>query len=430
MVALDNSTGEPLRPAKLWCDVEAAAETRELIQRAKQELGMDRTFLTPGFTAPKILWMKNHEPELFQQTRWFVLPHDFIVTKLVACSPQNHQPVTDAGDASGNGFLDGTTRSNDPRLTNLIDSSLLEKLPKILEPNEIAGYLNEHYRKIFGIADDEAPIPVSAGSGDNMCAALGVGCVLPGQAVMSLGTSGTLFGVSDTPVPTNTPLAPFCDATGQHLPLACTMSCTGVLTQVLQECCPRGWTHETACQKLEDAKDTIGIGCNGVTFLPYLGGERTPNWPHATGALVGLTAQSVKAQDDHLSLLWYRACMEAITFCLADTLQYFPNKQRLDKMYVVGGGAKNPFWRQMIADVMQCPLVFPVETESAALGAAFQAGAAATGVSVKDFVLQQNIPMEPQVVEPNPANFEAYEKAFQRYRSYGQSMFGRQESNS
>ena len=417
MVALDSSL-EPLRPAKLWCDVEASAETKEL-RDAAEKLGIDRTFLTPGFTAPKILWMKKNEPDKFRQSTWFVLPHDFVVLKLGSLKI----PVTDAGDASGNGVFDTTSRQNLPELADLIDPSLEDKLPTILPPNDIAGYLNDHYCELLGIAKAEGgpspKIPISVGSGDNMCSALGVGCVLPGQAVMSLGTSGTLFGVSESPAATNTPLAPFCDATGQHLPLACTMSCTGVLTQVLRECCPEGWTHEDACQRLQNGE--IGIGCNGATFLPFLGGERTPNWPHATGALLGLTAQSLN--KDTLGLLWYRACMESITFCLADTLQYFP-ESKLDKLYVVGGGAKNKFWRQMIADVMQCELVFPVEPESAALGAAFQAGAASKGIPVKDYVAQQNIPIETSEVKPNEENAAAYMNAFERYRLCGGKLFG------
>ena len=200
------------------------------------------------------------------------------------------------------------------------------------------------------------------------------------------------------------------------------MSCTGVLTQVLEESCPKGWTHEDVCRRLQNESSEIVIGCDGVTFLPYLLGERTPNWPHATGALLGLTSKHLKRE--HLGLLWYRACMESITFCLVDTLRYFPkNARTLEKLYVVGGGAKNPLWRQMIADVMQCKLVFPVETESAALGAAFQAGAAADGVSVKDYVCRQAIDMEPNVVHPISANFDAYQKAFQRYRTLGQALF-------
>lgn len=416
MVALDN-TGEPVRNAKLWCDVEAAEEAHR-IQAMARKIGIDRTFLTPGFTAPKILWMKEHEPDKFAKTKWFVLPHDYIVMKLGSLEV----PVTDAGDASGNGIFDVKTRQNIPALADLIDPSLKDKMPRILGPSEIVGYLNDHCRTILNTEDD-SPIPISVGSGDNMCSALGVGCVLPGQAIMSLGTSGTLFGVIESPVPTDTPLAPFCDATGQYLPLACTMSCTGVLTQVLDECCPEGWTHEEACQRLDADDSGIGIGCDGVTFLPYLGGERTPNWPHATGALIGLTAKHMN--KDRLGLLWYRACMEAITFCLADTLQYFPeNAKALDKLYLVGGGAKNAVWRQMIADVMQCQLVFPVETESAALGAAFQAGAAAEGRSVKDYVCEQNIEMESTVVQPIPANIDAYQKAFQRYRKLGRALFG------
>jgi xylulokinase len=403
MVALDTNCS-PLRAAKLWCDVEATEETRYLIENSRDIC--DRSYLTAGFTSPKILWMKRNEPELFAQAKWFVLPHDYVTLRLASLT----EPITDAGDASGNGILDTSTRANMPELANLIDPNLIQKLPKVLGPNEIAGYMNPRYLEILGL-DATEKVPISVGSGDNMCSALGVGCVREGRAVLSLGTSGTLFGVSRNPAPLNTPLAPFCDATGNHLPLACVMSCTGVLTQVLNEWCPDGWTHEDA----SEAAGNIPIGCHGLTFLPYLSGERTPNWPHATGALLGLTSQNFQQTPG----LVYRACLEGITFLLADALHYFPSK--VDTLYVVGGGARNPLWRQMIADVLNCKLVFPVEAESAALGAAFQAGAAATGQDVADYVLQQNIELEKETVEPK--NHQEYQEAFERYRRLGKALF-------
>jgi xylulokinase len=418
MVAL-SAQREPLRPAKLWCDVEAVEETAWLKQQAKEPLGIDRSFLTAGFTAPKILWMKTNEPDLFAQTKWFVLPHDYVTMKLTTNNhPQgDSRPITDAGDASGNGLMDPSTRTYSSELADLIDPTLLDKLPTIVSaPNAIVGHLNVYYRNQLGVHEEDADspnkIPISVGSGDNMCSALGVGCVAPGQAVLSLGTSGTLFGVSETPVPLNTPVAPFCDATGRHLPLACTMSCTGVLTQVLKEWCPPDWTHERASHEASK----IEPGCYGISFLPYLGGERTPNWPHATGALLGLTPANMRHAQNPAVL--YRACMEGITFVLADVLQYFPP---IDTLLVVGGGAKNTLWQQMIADVLNCRLVFPLETESAALGAAFQAGAAATGTDVADYVLQQTIARKPDVVEPK--NHQAYQEAFRQHRRFGKALF-------
>jgi xylulokinase len=410
MVALDSQLN-PLRPAKLWCDVEAVEETK-LLQTICKEENLD--FLTPSFTAPKILWMQRNEPELYSQAKWFVLPHDYVTMKLANL----RQPITDAGDASGNGIFVSEMRQNSKHIANAIDESLMDKLPTVLSPNQVAGILDDCYvRKLTPNVPSTSTakaIPLSVGSGDNMCSALGVGCVSPGQAVLSLGTSGTIFAVSDTPVVDSPCLAPFCDAAGRYLPLACTMSCTGVLTQVLNE-----WTDWSSHDVASKHAASVEIGCHGITFLPYLGGERTPNWPHATGALLGLTSTNLKYASD--PAVMYRACLEGITFLLADALDHFPNKSAIKTLLVVGGGAKNPLWQQMIADILNCRLEFPLEAESAALGAAFQAGAAATGATVEDFIRQQSIDRNPAVVEPK--NHEAYQEAFQRYKASGQRLF-------
>lgn len=410
MVALDSQL-QPLRPAKLWCDVEAVEETK-LLQASCKEEEFNLDFLTPSFTAPKILWMKRNEPELFQKAKWFVLPHDYVVMKLANL----RQPITDAGDASGNGIYISSTRQNSKTIANAIDESLIVKLPTVLSPNQVAGILDDAFmQKLLPNAPPSTKaIPLSVGSGDNMCSALGVGCVSPGQAVLSLGTSGTIFAVSDSPVSSSPVLAPFCDAAGRHLPLACTISCTGVLTQVLNEF--TDWSsHEVASEHAA----AVEIGCHGITFLPYLGGERTPNWPHASGALLGLTSSNLRHASDPAVV--YRACLEGISFLLADAMNHFPNKDEIKTLLVVGGGAKNPLWQQMIADILNCRLEFPLEGESAALGAAFQAGAAATGATVEDYVLQQKIDRNPIVVEPK--NHAAYQEAFQRYKDFGNRLF-------
>ncbi|CAJ1951212.1 unnamed protein product [Cylindrotheca closterium] len=433
MVALDSQL-EPLRPAKLWCDVEAVQEANDLKDYFHSQQGQGNLdFLTPSFTAPKILWMKRNEPELYDKAKWFILPHDYVILKLANL----RRPITDAGDASGNGFFLAAKRENSPIIAQAIDqdskgeqsgesnTSVLEKLPTILSPNQVTGILDDYYvQKLLpwtasGMkAANIKAIPVSVGSGDNMCSALGVGCVSPGQAVMSLGTSGTIFAVSKRPPSGTDPssLAPFCDATGQYLPLACTISCTGVLTQVLKE-----WTDFSSHEEASKYAASVPIGCHGITFLPYLGGERTPNWPHATGAILGLTSSNFQYAKDPAVI--YRACLEAITFLLANALEEFPNKNDIDTLLVVGGGAKNPFWQQMIADITNRKLIFPLETETAALGAAFQAGAAASGMAVEEYVKgqAQALKRSPDTVQPQ--NHKAYEEAAARFRQFGSNLF-------
>ena len=403
LVAL-NGECNPLRLAKLWCDVEASDQAKRLQKLSRHVKPLD--FLSAGFTSPKILWMKENEPDLFAQTKWIVMPHDFVTMRLAGLD----SPVTDAGDASGNGVFNAETRTHDPKLAAIIDENLIHKLPTVLPSNAVAGYLTKRYLKILRMPL-LASIPVSVGSGDNMCSALGVGCVKPGQVVLSLGTSGTLYGVSDTPAPTNTPIAPFCDATGRHLPLACVMSCTGVLQHFLKHWCKDKMTHEAASALAA----AVPIGSLGITFLPYLGGERTPNWPHASGAILGLTTHNF--QDP---AILYRACLEGIAFVIADALHHFG---KVEKIYVVGGGSKNRLWCQMIADTIGCELVFPVEAESAALGAAFQAGAAASGMNVDEYVLQQNIAVRPYSAKPIPENRDAYQEAFARFKTLSKKLF-------
>lgn len=421
MVALAQDL-KPLRPAKLWCDVEADKQATQFSTQASQKL--NRLWTVPaGFTAPKILWMKQTEPDLFQNAKWFVLPHDYINLKLSGLSPGGI-PTTDAGDASGTGLWDPSSKRFLPELTEIIDDNLIDRLPKALPPGAISGYLSSEYTtSVLGL-DEHVSIPISVGSGDNMSSAMGVGCVVPGRAVLSLGTSGTIFGISATPVVQGeTSVAPFQDATGQHMPLVCTMSCTGVLQHVLDTWCD-GKSHAEATQLAE----TVPPGCNGVTFLPFLGGERTPDWPHATGALLGLTSHNVK--EHNRSGLMYRAAMEGVTFVLADALRQLQQAcgdgfQNLDTLYVVGGGSKNVLWRQMLADVFGVDLKFPREAESAALGAAFQAGAAATGTPVDKYILEQPIDMEDTVIRPSNDReiVFAYQSALERYRTLSKKLF-------
>ena len=477
MVAL-NEKFDVVRSAKLWCDVEANQEAmqfskdasdllKDLNEERKQRRGSvnkkrkldgsdnfdgsSNWSIPAGFTVPKVLWMKKNEPELWKQVRWVVLPHDYINLCLRTGFGSNLQayesktesfsingiiPTTDAGDASGSGILDPLTQEYLPELANLIDPKYSTMLPQILPPNTICGKLSSSWRKIllgsFDKSTDE--IVISVGSGDNMCSALGTACTTPGKAVLSLGTSGTIFGISSSPVRTGTTVAPFCDASGNYLPLVCTMSCTSVLESMLdtyggQDGKNKRTTHEDATL----AAQKVDAGCNGLTFLPYLGGERTPDWPHATGALLGMTSTNMKLMTENLCGYTYRAALEGITFGLKDALSQMQEACSGDgkegfcpkEIMVVGGGAKNKFWRQMLSDVLGVSLRFPLESESAALGAAFQAGAAASGLSVAEYIGMQKIHIEDVIVRPttNKTTSEMYKKAYQRYIDLSRKLF-------
>ena len=313
MVCLD-ANYQPIRNAKLWCDVEAHEESEEISCLASQIL--KKPWDVPaGFTAPKVLWLKKKEYKNFEKMKYCILPHDYITFLLCGGGNENGSvlPVTDAGDASGTGIFDPASREYISELTNIIDPNYEQMLPKVItQPNAIAGYLSDEWKSLISKESQSysKKIAISIGSGDNMCSALGVGCVQPQTAVLSLGTSGTIFGVSSTPIQNqnNSSVAPFCDATGRFLPLICIMSCTGVLHDVLNtfQNDAQKITHDEATKLAQD----VPKGCHGLLFLPFLNGERTPNWPHSKGSLMGLTSENLRYI--HNPGVLYRAAMEGM----------------------------------------------------------------------------------------------------------------------
>ncbi len=468
MVPLDD-TFHVIRSAKLWCDVEASEEAKEFSEQAAKVMNMPWS-IPAGFTAPKVSWMKRNEPELFEKVRWIVLPHDYVNLCLetgighdyeyhpktnpegedvFTYVPRNenvslfdcasYTPKTDAGDASGTGILHPSKPEYVPALAQLIHDKYDSYLPQIIaQPNAVYGNLSAQWKKAVNIdVDDTYAIPISVGSGDNMMSALG-STLQSGNAVLSLGTSGTIFGVSDTPVKTGTPVAPFRDASGKYLPLVCTMSCTGVINAVREQWCSSSSSSSsstsanalTHAEAMKLAKD-VPPGCHGLTFLPFIGGERTPDWPHSTGALLGITPHNMNcmSNDENKSGIMYRAALEGVTYLLKDALEQMREScgSGFDPqtLYVVGGGSKNQLWRQMIADVLQLELKFPLEPESAALGAAFQAGAAASHMAVDEYVSKQKIAMEEDSVIPtdDQTTIKLYNESYERYKTNSRKLF-------
>ena len=212
LVCLD-ARGDVIRPAKLWCDTESAAEADELG-------AVFGWAMQAGFTSSKALWLKRNEPDAWDATRAVLLPHDYVNYRLTGVL------AMEAGDASGVGVMDLTTRAFRSDWCDAVDPKFASTLPDLLPPDVSLGETVGDATSTLGVP---AGVPVSVGSGDNMMSAIGAGCVSEGRLVVSLGTSGTLFGYSDAPVfdPTGA-VAPFCDATGGYLPLLCTMNCTRV----------------------------------------------------------------------------------------------------------------------------------------------------------------------------------------------------------
>ena len=395
-VPLDASH-EVIRAAKLWCDTETAPEASEL----SEQTGVP----TPaGFTASKILWLKRHEPESFKRLAHVLLPHDYINFVL------SGELAMECGDASGTGFFDPLKRRFDEGRMSAIDEGLSGMLPGLIGPDAALGGLREEWANEWGLP---AGVPISPGSGDNMMSALGAGAVRPGVTVMSLGTSGTMFAQAEHAVvdPAGE-IAPFCDATGRWLPLLCTLNCTTVTEEVRAS---TGLDHDALTQRAEGVQS----GCAGVSFLPYLAGERTPNWPTASGALLGLREGSLQPG------VLYRAAMEGASFALVAGLERLNALGvHTEELRLVGGGSKNRLWRQIIADITGLSVRQPSEPESAALGGALQSLSLEGSGSQVETLRGVHVPLEEVVIEPRGSEREACEEAFGLYKARSMHLFG------
>ena len=344
-VALD-SNDEVIRPAKLWCDTATSKEADELSRRYGRRV-------PTGFTASKILWMSRNEPENFSRLRSVLLPHDYVNFWLTG------NKSMECGDASGTGFFDPRARRFSIEEMRAIDRALPDMIPPLLEAGESAGLLSARAAKILHL---EEGIPVASGGGDNMMSAIGSGAFETGVVVISLGTSGTVFTFSDQPVVDPEGLiAPFCDSTGGWLPLLCVMNLTGV-TEEVRRC------FGMELEEITALATRVSPGCDGLSFLPYLQGERVPDLPLASGTLSGIRPGSLSA--GHL----FRAALEGTSFNLELGVERMKRLGiPLDSVRLVGGAARNPLWRRILADVLGVTVQKMLETESAALGAALQA---------------------------------------------------------
>jgi xylulokinase len=345
LVVLD-ALGEVIRPAKLWCDTSTAAEARDLSRQIGRAV-------PTGFTASKIAWLKRHEPHNWHRVAAVLLPHDYVNFRLTG------NKMMEAGDASGTGFFDPVARSFDHAAMLAIDARLPSLLPPLLAAGAAAGGLSAAGGRLLGLLPGT---PVASGGGDNMMSAIGAGATRTGVVVVSLGTSGTVFAHTEASVvDPDGAIAPFCDSIGGHLPLLCVMNATGVAEEVRLAF---GQSHE----QLIAAAAAVAPGGDGLSWLPFLNGERVPDLPEATGTLLGLRPGLLR--PGHL----YRAALEGTSLNLAwgvDRMRHLGIA--VGEVRLVGGAAKNALWRQILADCLGVPVVPMAETESAALGAALQA---------------------------------------------------------
>jgi xylulokinase len=356
MVALD-SDGEVIRPALLWNDTRSAKEAEDL----NHEVGGDPVIarkvgskLVASFTAAKVRWMADHEPQNASRVASIALPHDWLSWQLQGGKDLT-KLFTDRSDASGTGYFDPSTshyRDEMVRLALRHDQNFT--LPRIIEPSQFGG-------------TTLAGIPIAAGAGDNAGAALGIQAQ-PGDVIVSLGTSGTAFAVSETP--THDPsgaVAGFADATGRYLPLVCTLNAARILDAA---CRILGKTHDEVGQLALAAK----AGANGLTLLPYFEGERTPNRPKATGVFAGMNLNNSNPEDIA------RAMVEGMLAGLADAVDSLVALGvGVNRILLIGGAAKNPAVPVIASALFGREVLVPPAGEYVADGAAKQAAWALLG---------------------------------------------------
>jgi xylulokinase len=354
-----------IRPALLWNDQRTAAECAEITARvgAERLIAIAGNPALTGFQAPKILWLRNHEPERYARVAQALLPKDYIRRRLTGIS------ATDAADAAGTLLLDLRQRDWSDAILAALDIPRAW-LPRVFEGPDVTGEVRPDIAAALGLP---AGLPVVAGGGDNAAAAVGAGIVQSGIVSSSIGTSGVIFAHSDEiALDPHGRLHTFCHSVpGRYHLMAVTLAAGGSFR----------WFRDTlrtvtgqhlGYDDLTNLAESVPPGAEGLIFLPYLSGERTPHLdPLARGAFIGLTARHTLA---HMA----RAVMEGVVFALRDGLEIMRNLGMApDQIRATGGGGKSPLWRQMQADIYATPVATLAAEEGPAYGAALLAGVSA-----------------------------------------------------
>jgi len=370
LVMLDES-GAVIREAILWCDGRTIEQCAQVTERvgAKRLIAITANPALPGFTAGKILWVREIEPHNYARCSHILLPKDYIRYRLTGVL------AADATDASGTNLFDVTKRQWSAEVLDALDIDP-SWMPRVYESPEVVGTLSEDAAVATGL---KAGIEVVAGAGDNAAAAVGLGVVSPGRAFTSIGTSGVIFAHSDTvAIDPGGRVHTFCAAAPGTWTI---MSCTLAAGLSLR------WWRDTFCQgEIDEARArgidpyevitdqiaTVPVGADRLLYLPYLMGERSPLLDsNARGVFFGLTTTHSRA---HLA----RAVMEGITFSLRQCLDVLDEMGvKSETMLACGGGARSALWRQMLADVFALPVAVPLNDEGPAFGAALLAGVGA-----------------------------------------------------
>lgn len=405
-----------IRPAILWNDQRTAAECEEIESRAGGRGRLIRMVANPaltGFTAPKILWLRNREPRNFARTTQVLLPKDYVRFRMTG------EFATEVSDASGTLLLDVRKRQWSKRLLNKLE---LDRglLPVVHESEEVSGELHDAAARELGL---RAGIPVVGGGGDQAAGAIGNGIVRRGVLSATMGTSGVIFAHSDdVQIDSAGRVHTFCHAVrGKWHVMGCVLSAGGSLQWFRDQLCETAVTQ--AKRRKVDPYELITaqaasapLGCEGLYFLPYLTGERTPHAdPDARAAWIGLSLRHTRA---HMA----RAVMEGATFAMRDCLEIMSEMNvPIREIRVSGGGARSEFWRRMQADVYGRKVVTINAEEGPAYGAALLA-AAGTGAYKNVLEASSATIQVTTTTKPTPRARREYNKAYPEYGRLYESL--------
>lgn len=416
LVMLDEA-GKVLRRSIIWCDQRTARECEEITQKVGKErlIAITANPALTGFTASKILWVRKHQPDVYQKCAHILLPKDYLRYELTGCF------ATEVSDASGMQLLDVPKRKWSQEVLQKLDIDI-NLLPKVYESPDITGEITVEAAEKTGL---QAGTPVVGGAGDNAAAAVGTGVVKNGKAFTTIGTSGVVFAHTDDVV---------IDPKGRVHTFCCAVPGAWHVMGVTQGAgLSLKWFRDNFCiSEMETAKgmgvdpyylmdkqaERSPVGCNKLLYLPYLMGERTPHLDaDCRGVFFGLSGMHTKYD-------MLRAVMEGVTYSLRDCVEVLREMHaEISEMLACGGGGTSPLWRQMLADTYNCPVKTVKSKEGPALGAAILAGVGAGLYSsvqeACEEMIKTNAPQEP--VSKNVPVYEAY---YQVYRSLYPALQG------
>lgn len=394
-----NDADQVLRPALIWCDQRTEKQCAEITEKIGAEtlINLVSNPAVTGFTLPKLLWVRENEPEVWQKVKTVLLPKDYIRLRL------SGDKASDVADSSGTLLFDVRNRKwSDEMLSAFqMDTSLF---PQLYESIEVTGKISRQAAEETGLVEGTL---LGAGAGDNAAGAIGMGITQPGTVSATIGTSGVIFAVT---------ARPSLDLKGRIHTLCHAIPNRWHNTGVTQSAgLSLKWFHENfgngaSYKELDSEAAKVPSGSDGAVWLPYLMGERTPHLDaKARAAFVGLTASHTKA---HL----IRAVLEGVAFSLRDSLEIFKELGApIEKIRLGGGGAKSKLWRQIQADVYGQPVEILEADEGAAFGAAILAGVGAGAWESVDAASEKTIRVREQV-EPNKDSVDALNRNYESYK--------------